>query len=204
MPATRFNEKRLMLTLDPRTTALVLIDLQKPIVAMPLSPYSGAEVVKLATRLADRFRAAGARVVLVNVAFARDFGDALRPPVDQPFPYPPGGLPEDWAELVDGLAQPGDLRVTKRQWGAFYGTDLDVQLRRRKIKTVVLGGIATNFGVESTAEQAWERGYEVVIAEDATSSRSAEMHAFSIGSMLPRISRIVQAGAIGFDGKGDA
>ena len=151
-----------MINLDPRTTALVLIDLQKPIVGMPLSPYSGPEVVSVCTGLAGNFRKAGARVVLVNVAFAKDFGDALRAPVDEPFSHPPGGLPEDWAELVDGLSEPTDLRVTKHQWGAFYGTDLDVQLRRRGIKSVVLGGIATNFGVESTAEQAWERGYEVI------------------------------------------
>jgi nicotinamidase-related amidase len=186
-----------MINLDSRTTALVLIDLQKPIVAMPLAPYSGPDVVKVASGLAENFRKAGALVVLVNVAFAKDFGDALRPPVDAPSPFPVGGLPPDWAELVEGLAQPSDLRVTKHQWGAFYGTDLDVQLRRRGIKAIVLGGIATNFGVESTAEQAWERGYEVVIAEDATSSRSAEMHAFSIGSMLPRLSRITKAANIG-------
>ena len=188
-----------MINLDPRTTALVLIDLQKPIVAMPLSPYSGAEVVSVCTGLAGNFRKAGARVVLVNVAFAKDFGDALRTPVDEPFSHPPGGLPEDWAELVDGLAQPTDLRVTKHQWGAFYGTDLDVQLRRRGIKSIVLGGIATNFGVESTAEQAWERGYEVIIAKDATSSRTAEMYTFSIQSILPRISRITNAANIGFN-----
>ena len=182
-----------MINLDPKTTALVLIDLQKSIVAMPLSPYSGADVVKISISLAASFRKAGSLVVLVNVAFAKDFGDALRPPVDQPFIAPVGGLPEDWAELVDGLAQPTDLRVTKHQWGAFYGTDLDVQLRRRGIKAIVLGGVATNFGVESTAEQAWERGYEVILAENATSSRSAEMHAFSIESILPRLSRITKA-----------
>src|ERR1700733_13773759 len=186
-----------MINLDPRTTALVLIDLQKPIVAMPLSPSSGKEVVTVCTSLAESFRKAGARVVLVNVAFAKDFGDALRPPVDEPFTPPPGGLPEDWAELIDGLAQPTDLRVTKHQWGAFYGTDLDVQLRRRGIKSIVLGGIATNFGVESTAEQAWERGYEVVIAKDATSSRTAEMYNFSIKSILPRPSRTTNAASIG-------
>ena len=187
---TELHPPNAMIHLDPRTTALVLIDLQKPIVTMPMSPRSGEEVVRTAIGLAERFRQAGALVVLVNVAFARDFGDALRLPVDQPFVPPAGGLPENWAELVDGLAQPGDLRVTKRQWGAFYGTDLDVQLRRRSIKGIVLGGIATNFGVESTAEQAWERGYEVVLAEDATASRSAELHAFSIGQILPRLSRV--------------
>jgi nicotinamidase-related amidase len=188
-----------MINLDPRTTALVLIDLQKPIVAMPLSPYSGDEIVSVCTGLAESFRKAGALVVLVNVAFAKDFGDALRTPVDEPFTPPPGGLPEDWAELVDGLVEPTDLRVTKHQWGAFYGTDLDLQLRRRGIKSIVLGGIATNFGVESTAEQAWERGYEVVIAKDATSSRTAEMYNFSIRSILPRLSRITTAANIGFN-----
>jgi nicotinamidase-related amidase len=188
-----------MINLDPRTTALVLIDLQKPIVAMPLSPYSGNQVLSVCTGLAESFRKAGARVVLVNVAFAKDFGDALRSPVDEPFTPQPGGLPEDWAELVDGLAEPTDLRVTKHQWGAFYGTDLDVQLRRRRIKSIVLGGIATNFGVESTAEQAWERGYEVIVAKDATSSRTAEMYNFSIQSILPRLSRITNAANIGFN-----
>jgi nicotinamidase-related amidase len=190
-----------MLTLDPRTTALVLIDLQKPIVGMPLAPYSGADVVAASKSLAENFRKAGALVVLVNVAFAKDMGDALRPPVDQPFQFPPGGLPADWADLVEGLAQPGDLRVTKHQWGAFFGTDLDVQLRRRAIKTIVVGGIATNFGVESTVEQAWERDYHVVVAENATSSRSAEMHAFSIGTMLPRLSRITKAENISLEKK---
>jgi nicotinamidase-related amidase len=185
-----------MLQLDPQTTALVLIDLQKGIVAMPLQPRSGADVVATSIRLAESFRASGARVVLVNVAFAKDFGDALVQPVDQPSPRPPGGYPDDFSELVDGLAQPTDLRVTKRQWGAFYGTDMDVQLRRRGIKTLVLGGVATNFGVESTAEQAWERGYDVVVVEDTTASRSTEAHAFSIGTMLPRMSRVVQSADI--------
>ena len=185
-----------MITLDPRTTALVLIDLQKPIVARSLHPRSGPEVVMSAIGLAETFRKAESKVVLVNAARLADFGVAGETKVDQPFVPPPGGLPKDWTELADGLAKPGDLRVTKYQWGAFYGTDLDVQLRRRGIRAIVLGGIATNFGVESTAEQAWERGYDVVVAEDATASASVEMHAFSIGTMLPRVSRVTKAADI--------
>lgn len=180
--------------LPPTSTALVLIDLQNGIVSQPqLAPRAGRDVVAAAQRLADRFRAAGAPVVLVNVAFAADSGDALRQPVDRPSLPPPGGLPADWSQLVDGLAQPGDLRVTKHQWGAFYGTDLDVQLRRRGVRTVVIGGIATNMGVESTARQAYEHGYEVIIAEDATASRSAEMHRFAVQHILPLLSRVRQA-----------
>jgi nicotinamidase-related amidase len=179
-----------MIELDPKTTALVLIDLQKGIVARPMEPHSGIEVVSRSIDLAKRFRSAGAPVVLVNVAFAKDFGDAVRVPVDSPMQAPPGGIPEDFAELVDGLAAPTDIRVTKRNWGAFYGTDLDDQLRRRGIKTFVLGGIATNIGVESTARQGFERNYAIVIAEDITATMSAEMQAFAVTTIFPRISRV--------------
>jgi nicotinamidase-related amidase len=186
--------------LDPKRTALVLIDLQHGIVGMPLAPRSGPEVVEAARGLAARFRAAGAPVILVHVGWAADGAD--RPPrnVDRPAPVPPGGLPPEWSELVPGLREPGDLVVRKRQWGAFTGTDLDLQLRRRGITTLALAGIATNFGVESTARNAWELGYDLIVAEDATTSRSAELHAFAIAHILPQIARIRRADEIGLDG----
>jgi nicotinamidase-related amidase len=187
-----------MQNLDPHTTALVLIDLQKGVIARPLAPYSGADVLKTSRELAERFRRAGAPVVLVNVAWSPDFKDALRQPVDQPMNPPASGFPADFMELADGLEKPGDIRITKRQWGAFHGTELDLQLRRRGIQTIVLGGIATNIGVESTARQAWEHGYSIVLAEDATSGQSVEMHRFSVENILSRISRISKAADIGF------
>jgi nicotinamidase-related amidase len=187
-----------MQNLDPKTTALVLIDLQKGVIARPLAPRSGAEVLKTSAELAERFRRAGASVILVNVGWSPDFKDELRQPVDQPMTPPPGGFPADFTELADGLAKPGDIHITKRQWGAFYGTELDLQLRRRGIQTIVLGGISTNIGVESTARQAWEHGYAIILAEDITSSRSTEMHKFSIENILPKISRISKAADITF------
>lgn len=187
-----------MQNLDPKTTALVLIDLQKGVIGRTLAPHSGADVVKIASELADRFRAAEVLVVLVNVAFAPDFKDALRQPADQPFMPPAGGFPADFSELADRLKGAGDIYITKRQWGAFYGTELDLQLRRRGIQTIVLAGVATNIGVESTARQAWEHGYSLVFAEDATSSLSAEMHAFSMNNILPRLGKISKAAEIDF------
>jgi nicotinamidase-related amidase len=178
-----------MPSFDPRTSALVLIDLQNGIVAMPLQPRSGPDVVAAGKALAETFRAAQAPVVLVNVAWAPDFGDAPPSNVDQPL-RAAGGMPPDWSKLVDGLAQPSDLRVTKHQWGAFTGTDLDVQLRRRGVRTIVLGGIATNFGVESTARSGWELGYALVLAEDAMSAPTAEMHAFAVQRIFPRLGRV--------------
>jgi nicotinamidase-related amidase len=182
-----------MLTLPAPTTALILIDLQKGIVGLPLGPYSGEAVISKGMDLARRFRVAKAPVVLVNVAFSPDFGDALKSPVDQPPHMPAGGLPEGWTELVDGLAEPSDLRVTKRQWGAFYGTDLDLQLRRRGVTSLVIGGVATNMGVESTARAAHEHGYAVVLAEDASTGLSAEMHAFAFEQIFPLLGRVAKA-----------
>jgi nicotinamidase-related amidase len=185
--------------LDPRTTALVLIDLQNGILSMPIAPRGGAEVLAAGKELARRFRAAGAPVVLVRVGWSGDGRDALSQPVDQPRPTPPGGYPAGWSELADGLSGPADITILKRQWGAFHGTELDLQLRRRGVSTIVLGGVATNFGVESTARQAWELGYAIILAEDVTASASADMHQFSIDRIMPRIARISPSDALTFD-----
>ena len=109
-------------------------------------------------------------------------------------------MPKEWSELADGLAQPGDLHIVKRQWGAFHGTELDLQLRRRGVKTIVLGGIATNFGVESTARQAWEQRYAVVIVEDACVTMSAELHDVAIKAIFPRIARVAVSSDLEFGG----
>ncbi len=131
--------------IDPSKTALVLIDLQKGIVPMPVAPHTGASVVANAVKLARRFREAKAPVVLVRVTFAPDFSDAVKTEVDSPMTR--REFPAGWDEIVPELGpEPGDIVVTKRNWGAFYGTDLELQLRRRGVTTIVLGGIATKHG----------------------------------------------------------
>lgn len=184
-----------MPTFDPKATALILIDLQQGIVPRAKAPRSGEEVVATATELAARFRTAGAPVVLVHVAFGQEEMPSQR--VDKPS-LPPEGTPPEFSALVAGIRKEGDIVILKHHWGAFIGTDLDLQLRRRGCQTVVIAGIATNMGVESTARSAWELSYDVVIAEDATASVSDEMHAFSIENILPRIARVVAARDIHF------
>jgi nicotinamidase-related amidase len=176
--------------LDPSTTALVVIDLQKGIVSRDTKPHSAAEVVGRASELTVRFRAAGATVVLVHVGFSADDRDRLKPPADAapPVTLP---IPPEFKELVPELAQqPGDIDILKKQWGAFYGTELELQLRRRGIRTIVICGIATNFGVESTARDAWERGYELVFVEDAMASFTEEAHRFALTMIFPRLGRV--------------
>ncbi|RLM09379.1 hydrolase [Gibbsiella quercinecans] len=180
-----------MLTLHAQTTALVLIDLQKGILPYAGGPHSAEQVVTHAAHLAGRFRALGAPVFLVRVGWSAEFADALKQAVDRPVPEPAGGLPAAWWEQPETLAvSDSDILITKRQWGAFYGTELDLQLRRRGIKTLVLGGISTNIGVESTARAAWEHGYELVIAEDMCSAQNAEMHQFAFDHIFPRLARV--------------
>ena len=178
-----------MINVDPKTTALVLIDLQDGILGYPLAPLAGPELLNKGKALAERFRAAKAPVVLVNVAWSADSKDVLHAPVDYPT-HPEGGFPKGFSNLGSGLAKDGDILITKRQWGAFTGTELDLQLRRRGIRTIVLGGVATNMGVESTARQAWELNYEVIIAKDATTSLAADMHEFALTKIFPMISRV--------------
>ncbi|MEU6278386.1 hydrolase [Streptomyces populi] len=173
-------------TLDPRT-ALVVIDLQHGIVGNPgLAPHPAADVVGRAVRLADAFRGHGLPVVLVRVTAAADGADAVRGRIDGPSRA--RSFPEGWDVIVDELAgHPGDITVTKRNWGAFYGTDLDLQLRRRGITQIVLAGIATSIGVESSARAAHEHGYHVTLATDAMSDLDPETHRNSVERIFPRL-----------------
>ncbi|MGY2796082.1 nicotinamidase-related amidase [Ewingella americana] len=177
--------------LDPKTTALVLIDLQKGILPFAGGPHSAQQVLDNSTDLAKRFRKLGAPVVMVRVGWSDTFAEALKQEVDRPSPAPEGGLPAVWWEFPEQLeVTDNDIQVVKRQWGAFYGTDLELQLRRRGITTIVLAGISTNVGVESTARNAWEQGFSLVIAEDACSAHDNDNHQSSVKNIFPRISRV--------------
>jgi nicotinamidase-related amidase len=178
------------LVLEPARTALVAIDLQRGIAAGPTLPHSASDVVAHTAALAIGLRAAGGTVVLVHVTPSPDGKDALHPHTDMPA-QPRGPLPQDWAEIVPELGpEPGDLVITKRQWGAFYGTELDLELRRRRIDTILLASISTNIGVETTARDAFERGYQQVFVEDAMSARDADEHAHTVRTLFTRIGRV--------------
>ena len=178
-----------MLKLNAATSALVIIDLQEGILPFAGGPHSADDVVSRAARLAEKFRAHKAPVVMVRVGWSKDFGEALKQPVDAAVAA--HALPDEWWHYPVALGKrDSDIEVTKRQWGAFYGTDLELQLRRRGIDTIVLCGISTNIGVESTARNAWELGFSLVIAEDACSATTREQHQASMTHIFPRIARV--------------
>ena len=172
-------------TLDPKT-ALVVIDLQAGVVAAPVEPHAAVDVIARTVELADAFREHRLPVVLVRVTGQADGSDQTPGRVDGG-PRPPLQRPEGWDQLAPELVSEGDIIVTKRNWGAFFGTDLDLQLRRRGVTQIVLTGIATSIGVESTARAAHEHGYHVTLAVDAMSDLSAEAHRNSIERIFPRL-----------------
>lgn len=175
--------------IDPATTALVLIDLQRGIAAGDTVPHAVADVVKNAAALARRFRERGAPVILVRVDAGPDGRLMPRPAAD--IPRPRRTISPDFAELVPELGpEPGDIVVTKHQPNALYATDLEVHLARRGVRTIVLGGISTNIGVESTARAAYERGFEQWFVEDAMTARDAEMHRLAVTRFFPTIGRV--------------
>jgi nicotinamidase-related amidase len=172
-------------TLDPRT-ALVVIDLQQGIVATDTAPHTTAEVVDRSVRLADAFRGHDLPVVLVRVSFAPDGADA--PPGRTARGASGRTYPEGWDQLLPELGE--GIVVTKRNWGAFHGTDLDLHLRRRGVTQVVITGVATRFGVESTARAAHEHGYHVTLVEDAMADRDADGHRASVEGVFPGLGEI--------------
>ena len=137
--------------------------------------------------LANQFRDLNAPVFLVRVAFPSGPA-ALNLITDAKAPLP-AAEPEGWCESAV-KPQENDILILKRQWGAFYGTELDLQLRRRHVDTIVIGGIATNFGVESTARSAYELGYQLVLVEDAMTSFSKTQHDFATRNIFPRLGRV--------------
>jgi nicotinamidase-related amidase len=161
--------------LDP-VVALVVIDLQKGVLGLP----GVSEIVSRTANLARSFRAKGLPVVLVNVTAAAPGRTDIARPLSS--------LPPDWTDLLPDLATvPSDVLITKQRWGAFIGTSLDDALRQRGVTQIVLTGVATSIGVESTARSAYDHGYHVVLAVDAMADRDPDAHGHSVEKLFPRL-----------------
>jgi nicotinamidase-related amidase len=165
-------------TLDAKT-ALLVVDLQKGIVGLPTA-HPIADVVGNAAKLTDAFRHHGLPVVLINVdGVAPGRAEQSRRVTE---------FPAGWTDLIPELnRQPGDHLVTKRTWGAFTNTGLEQYLRQSGVTQVVISGVATSAGVESTARFANELGFNVTLAVDAMTDMNAEAHHNSITRIFPRL-----------------
>jgi len=171
-------------TLDEKT-ALVLIDMQKGIVALPVAhPIAG--VIEKTAKLADAFHKAGRPVVLVNVDPAK-----FKPSRKEPAPSHGGSLPADFTEIIPEIkTTDADIFVTKSSWGAFDTTDLDAQLKKAGVTGIVIAGVATSIGVEGTARTAGALGYNLTFANDAMTDMFADAHNHSFKFIFPRLGEV--------------
>jgi nicotinamidase-related amidase len=165
-------------TLDPKT-ALIVVDLQKGIVgSLFIHPIAG--VIEHTQALLAAFRELHLPVVLVNVAAGAP-GRTEQPRRTTTFP-------EEFTDLIPELDRhPNDIVITKRTWGAFASTDLEAQLKTHGVTQVVITGVATGTGVEATARQAYEAGFNVTLATDAMTDARPEAHAYSLTHVFPRL-----------------
>ena len=174
-------------TLDP-DVALIVIDLQAGLAGLPTAhPFD--DIVANAAKLADAFRAKALPVVLVN-ATGRAPGrtEQRRGSRD---------LPDGWADLLPQLnQQPGDKTITKLTWGAFHNTDLADHLTGLGVTQVVIAGVATSIGVESTARQAYEHGFHVTLATDAMTDLNPVAHDNTISHIFPKLGETGTTGDI--------
>lgn len=158
------------LNLELSRTALVLIDLMPRIIAMPTTPHSGEQVNTRCLELADAIRTRGGLIVQVRHEN-------------------PGGQPEG-SELATAPHEQ-DVVVVKHSWGAFGSSDIHDELRKRDIQTIILGGIATNFGVESTGRGADDHGYATIFVSDAMTSLDQRAHDFAVDFIFSRLGTVV-------------
>lgn len=177
-----------MVTALDKQTALILIDLQKGIAAMPtVKPIN--EILEKAARLVAAFRKEGLPVVVVNVnpsgAKWMNARKDAKPNANA------GSIKPEMLEIVPEIkTEPGDIFITKHTWSAFYETVLDEELKKREVTGIVIGGVSTSIGVEGTARAASERGYNITFARDAMTDLVAEAHERSLKYIFPRMGEV--------------
>jgi len=178
-----------MVTALDTNTALVIIDLQKGIVQLPLMKPINM-VIENTVKLVDAFHKAGLPIVIVNVNSGVAAWNKCRKDAKQAL-RPPGS--DDWVEIIPEIksrATANDIFITKHVWGAFFETDLHEQLQKRNITGIVLAGVATSIGVEGTARHASERAYNITFAIDAMTDMNADAHERSLQYIFPRIGEV--------------
>ncbi|MEU8623536.1 isochorismatase family protein [Streptomyces sp. NPDC048669] len=174
---------------DPTRTALVLIDLQGSNADHPVHPHSTDTVLERCVSLIEAARRAGSLVVHVRTSFLPDEADSLSGKLRTDIERPARPIRQPgWDQFLPGVDPlPTEPVIIKRSWNAFHGSDLDLQLRRRGINTVVMAGISTGFGVEGTARAAFDHAYNVVFVPEAMAAYTGEQHDHSVRAIFPQI-----------------
>jgi nicotinamidase-related amidase len=180
-------------TINPRTSALLLQDLQNDIIKSnrPVVPMGSAELIANCRKLLDKARQVGMLVIYVQVIRRRDMKDAPRPPLGAP--AAPAGGPAliegtEGAKVVSELApRPGDVVIVKHTTSPFYTTDIGVYLRRFGVSTLVLTGYSTTGVVEGSLRDARDQDYDCVVVRDCCAAGTAQEHDICMDMVFPRM-----------------
>ena len=182
------------LTLDPKTSALLVMDVQTVVVEMVATDKDA--LLARTAKLVDSARTAGMKVIYVVVGFRLGYPEvsarnASFGPIRESGRFAEGspGL-----EVHPAVApQPGEIVVTKHRVSAFAGTDLDMILRAGAVDTLVLAGIATSGVVLSTVRHAADADYRLVVVADCCADGDAEVHRVLVEKVFPRQVTVVEA-----------
>lgn len=182
-------------TIDPTSTALIVIDMQNAFVA-PDGTYE-TPTARTMLPVLESILTTARRARLPIVWTQSDHSAPYSGIMLKKFPV----IREDrvlWRgdksfELYADMAQPleGEHRLVKHKYDAFFETDLDAILRNQDIKTVVIVGTATNVCCESTARSAFFRDYQVVVVSDATASFDTGMHEAALATINTFFGRVM-------------
>lgn len=173
--------------LDTRP-ALIVVDLRNEMSDMPAGP-SIKDIINRSSELAEAFRERGLPVVLVSLSGGAPGRTDARAAMEAAGKEMK--LPAHAGEPADDLhAQLNDIRIVKRRWGAFTGTTLHDDLQRAEVTQVIIVGVATSIGVESTARSAHELGYNVVLVSDVMADIDPDTHNNSIDRVFPRLGEV--------------
>lgn len=183
-----------MLSLDPKTSALLVMDFQTGIVEMIASGQK--ELLERTAALLGAARQSGMRVVHVVVGFRAGYPEvsarnASFGPIRESGRFAEGSAGTEVHAAV--APKPGEVVVTKHRVSAFAGTDLDMILRANGVETLVLAGIATSGVVLSTVRHAADADYRIVVVEDCCADRDPEVHRVLMEKVFARQATVMKA-----------
>ena len=170
------------LSINPRASALLVLDLQKLILEGSAAPQSAAEkeaLLSRSARLIDAARTARMRVIYVRNGFRRGYPEVSERNKSFALIRQTDRFPDDadGSQIHPAVApHTGEVVITKHRVNAFFGTELDMILRSNGIETLILAGIATSRVVLSTLRYAADADYGIIVPHDCCSDSDPDVH----------------------------
>ena len=191
--------------IDPRHTALVVVDMQNDFLdpkgvfgKLGYDCSTVAPVVERLHKVLDAARRANLLIVFIRASYdevvlGEPFAETLNRRGHKESHCREGTIGIGWYGGLEPRDAPNEVTVTKHRFSGFWGTPLDLFLRSNGIRTIVFTGTATSGCVESTARDAFFIDYRVVIPSDCVQDSSASRHAAALEVMGKVFANVVES-----------